>query len=89
MVGVSLEIERVFRILYFPNKENHFFIEIGWGKKIKNPSWEWIAIDLRQLQLIIFSLNLLSLKHFLLIFFHFLGFLLLCEVCSFLSHSFY
>ena len=51
--------------LIFSNWKNHFFIEIGWElKKLKNPYWEWIAVDLRQLHLIFFLLNLLSLEHF-------------------------
>ena len=51
--------------LIFSKRKNHFFIEIGWElKKLKNPYWEWIAVDLRQLHLIFFLLNLLSLEHF-------------------------
>jgi hypothetical protein len=51
--------------LIFSNRKNHIFIEIGWEiKNLKNPYWEWIAVDLRQLHLIFFFLNLLSLEHF-------------------------
>ena len=60
------------------------------GKKIKKiHTGNGSAIELRQLHLILFPHNLLSLKHFCFYSFIFLVVFVLCEVCSSFSFFFY
>ena len=76
-----------FKSYIFLPRKILFLLKLVGGKKLKNPYWEWIAIELRQLHLIFFPHNLLSLKHFCFYSFIFLVLFSLCEACS--SFSFF